>query len=150
MKTKADWNKRYMDLAHHIGEWSKEEVGVGCIIVNAENNRIISTGFNGRPEFLDGLHLPHKCGITHAEVNALVGLSSVLTMPVEQECKVYVTKPPCRECAEFLHSNINIQELITVPAKLDSSWLQSQCQAQEFFEAHDVTYTVYDISKELP
>lgn len=139
---KTDWNQRYMDLAAHVGSWSKQEVKVGCIIVNAENNRIISTGFNDRPKFLDGMMLPHKCGITHAEINALVGLKAITNFPFTQECHVYVTKPPCLECAQFLHHNINIKQVITVPADGNSSWLQSQCQAQEFLEANGVEWKV--------
>ena len=141
--TKDKWTARYMELARHIATWSKQEVKVGCIIVNAENNRIISTGFNDRPKYLDGLMLPHKCGITHAELNALVGLAAATPLPFAEECKVYITKPPCRECAEFLFHNINIKQVVTVPANAESSWLQSQCRAQEFLEAHGVEWKVY-------
>lgn len=137
------WDGRYMDLARFIASWSKQEVKVGCIIVNAENNRIISTGFNDRPKYLDGLMLPHKCGITHAEVNALVGLAAASTLPFTPECKVYVTKPPCRECAEFLFHNVNLKQIITVAADANSSWLASQCRAQEFLESHGVKWVVY-------
>lgn len=139
---KPDWDVRYMALANYIAMWSKQDVKVGCIIVNAENNRIVSTGFNDRPKFLDGMMLPHKCGITHAEVNALVGLKAITSFPFTEECKVYVTKPPCLECAQFLYNNIKLTQIITVPAKQDSSWLQSQCQAQEFLEANNVNWKV--------
>lgn len=137
------WDVRYMQLAATIAEWSKQPVKVGCVIVNAENNRVVSTGFNDRPKFLDGMMLPHKCGITHAEINALVGLKAITTLPFEPECKVYVTKPPCFECAQFLYHNINIKQIITVPADAESSWLQSQCQAQEFLESNGVDWKVY-------
>lgn len=136
------WDRRYMELAGQVGSWSKQEVKVGCIIVNAENNRIISTGFNDRPKFLDGIHLPHKCGITHAEINAIVGLSAITSFPFQPECKVYVTKPPCHECAQFLYHNINIKQVITVPADSASSWLSSQCRAQEFLESNGVEWVV--------
>lgn len=143
MFPKTNWNNRYMELAQHIAGWSKQDVKVGCVIVNAEDNRVISTGFNDRPKFLDGIHLPHKLGICHAEVNALVGLKAILTLPVTVECKVYVTKPPCRECAEFLWHNLNLKEIITVPADANSSWLTSQCHAEEFLEGNNVVWTVH-------
>lgn len=136
------WTKRYMELARHVASWSKQEVQVGCIIVNSENNRIISTGFNDRPSFLDGIFLPHKCGITHAELNALIGLNAIVQFPFVGECDVYVTKPPCRECAEFLYNNIRLKRIITVEADANSSWLQSQCQAQDFLEANGVEWVV--------
>lgn len=139
---KPDWDQRYMDLAHHVGSWSKQDVKVGCIIVNTENNRIISTGFNDRPKFLDGMMLPSKCGITHAEVNALVGLKAITEFPFTEECKVYVTKPPCLECAQFLWHNIKLMQIITVPADANSSWLTSQCHAQDFLEANGVEWKV--------
>lgn len=139
---KPDWDKRYMELATHVAAWSKQDVKVGCIIVNAENNRIISTGFNDRPKFLDGMMLPHKCGITHAEVNTLVGLKGITTFPFNQECKVYVTKPPCLECAQFLWHNIKLMQIITTRIDKLSSWMESQVQAQVFLEQQGVDYKV--------
>lgn len=140
---KNKWDDRYMALARHVAEWSKQDVKVGCVIVNTENNRIISTGFNDRPKFLDGMMLPNKCGITHAEINALVGLKAITAFPFTEECKVYITKPPCHECAQFIFHNINVKQIITVPANAESSWLQSQCLAQEFLESHGVEWNVY-------
>lgn len=140
---KNKWDSRYMELAKFIAGWSKQDVKVGCVIVNTENNRIISTGFNDRPKFLDGMMLPNKCGITHAEVNALVGLKAITAFPFTEECKVYITKPPCHECAQFIFHNINVKQIITVPANAESSWLQSQCLAQEFLESHGVEWNVY-------
>lgn len=142
---KPDWDKRYMELAAHVAAWSKQDVKVGCIIVNAENNRIISTGFNDRPKFLDGMMLPHKCGITHAEINALVGLKDITAFPFTQECKVYVTKPPCYECAEFLWHNIRLMQVITVPVDQTSSWTTSQLRAKDFLENRGVEWKVINL-----
>jgi dCMP deaminase len=43
------WDEKFINLATHIASWSKDKsTKVGCVIVD-EDNRIITTGFNGFP-----------------------------------------------------------------------------------------------------
>ena len=74
---KADWDARFMALARHIGDWSKDRsTKVGCVIVGPDND-IRATGFNGFPrnvrDDVDARHLrPAKYRWTeHAERNAI-------------------------------------------------------------------------------
>ena len=53
------WDKRFLDLAKHISEWSKDpSTKVGCIVVG-EDREIRSTGFNGFPRGIEDLSLIH-------------------------------------------------------------------------------------------
>ena len=100
------WDKRFLDLAKHISEWSKDpSTKVGCIVVG-EDREIRSTGFNGFPrgiedkqERLEDREQKYPM-ICHAEENAImhaarIGISLKGTT-------AYVTWPPCTRCARSL------------------------------------------------
>ena len=43
------WDERFIDLARHISQWSKDpSTKVGCVVIG-EDREIRSTGFNGFP-----------------------------------------------------------------------------------------------------
>ncbi len=47
----AKWDGRFLNLAKHISEWSKDpSTKVGCVVVGIDRE-IRSTGFNGFPAF---------------------------------------------------------------------------------------------------
>ena len=100
------WDKRFLDLAKHISEWSKDpSTKVGCIVVG-EDREIRSTGFNGFPrgiedkqERLEDREQKYPM-ICHAEENAImhaarIGISLKGTT-------AYVTWPPCSRCTRSL------------------------------------------------
>ena len=102
----SKWDLRFIELARHISEWSKDpSTKVGCVIVG-EDREIRSTGFNGFPRGIDDTSerledrnqkYPMIC---HAEENAImhaarIGVSLKGTM-------AYVTWPPCSRCTRSL------------------------------------------------
>ena len=100
------WDKRFLHLAKHISEWSKDpSTKVGCIVVG-EDREIRSTGFNGFPrgiedkqERLEDREQKYPM-ICHAEENAImhaarIGISLKGTT-------AYVTWPPCSRCTRSL------------------------------------------------
>ena len=102
----SKWDLRFIDLARHISEWSKDpSTKVGCVIVG-EDREIRSTGFNGFQRGIDDTSerledrnqkYPMIC---HAEENAImhaarIGVSLKGTM-------AYVTWPPCSRCSRSL------------------------------------------------
>ena len=72
------WDKRFLELAKHIAQWSKDpSTKVGAVIVD-DQRRIISTGYNG---FARGvLDIDERLSnrdqkldmIVHGEINAIV------------------------------------------------------------------------------
>ena len=74
------WDKRFLELAKHISDWSKDpstSTKVGCIVVG-EDREIRSTGFNGFPrgiedktERLEDREQKYPM-ICHAEENAIM------------------------------------------------------------------------------
>ena len=53
MSISKKWDDRFLELAKHISEWSKDpSTKVGCVIVG-EDREVRSTGFNGLPRGID-------------------------------------------------------------------------------------------------
>ena len=129
----TDWNQRFLSLAEHIAQWSKDpSTQVGAVIVDP-CRRIVSTGYNGLPQGVDDtdnrLHtreIKYEL-IVHGEINAILFAkqdllgSTLYTWPFM----------PCSRCA-----GIVIQSGIkTVVAPLNDSprWKDSFQLSQTMF-----------------
>lgn len=104
------WDKRFIALAQHIAEWSKDpSEKVGCVIVGPDRE-IRSTGFNGFPrgvrdnERLDNPKVKDLL-LVHAEENAIMHAARIGVSL--KGCIAYVTSPPCSRCARsFIQAGI--------------------------------------------
>ena len=96
----SKWDHRFLQLAHLVAGWSKDDsTGVGAVIVSPDK-RIVSVGFNGYPKGVDDtiLSRDQKLARTiHAEANALHFAGRDVT-----GCSIYVTHPPCSHCAAHI------------------------------------------------
>ena len=103
----TDWDKRFLQLAKHISEWSKDpSTQVGCVVVGPDRE-LRSTGFNGLPRGIEDneqrlnnreIKYPLIC---HAEENAIMHAARI-GMSLK-DCTAYVTWPPCTRCARSLN-----------------------------------------------
>ena len=102
----ANWNERFLNLATHISNWSKDpSTKVGCVVVGPDRE-IRSTGFNGLPRGIEDnsdrlnnreIKYPMIC---HAEENAIMHAARIgISL---KGCTAYVTWPPCTRCARSL------------------------------------------------
>ena len=102
----ANWNKRFLKLATHISDWSKDpSTKVGCVVVGPDRE-IRSTGFNGLPRGIEDnsdrlnnreIKYPMIC---HAEENAIMHAARIgISL---KGFTAYVTWPPCTRCARSL------------------------------------------------
>ena len=109
------WDARFLALAEHIAQWSKDpSTKVGCVIASSDR-RVVSTGFNGLPsgvedslERLTDRDLKYEMTV-HAERNAIINARRDLT-----GCRLYVTLRPCSVCAAMI-IQAGIAEVITPP-----------------------------------
>lgn len=145
------WDLRFLRLADHISQWSKDpSTKTGAVIVD-QNRRIISTGFNGLPQGV--IDLPQrymdrdeKYGmIMHADLNAILFAGrnlmgcTLYTMPIE----------PCDRCAAAIcQSGITRVLSICLTAEIALRW-ETFCQRartmlaernirQEWYDEYDV------------
>lgn len=120
------WNRRFLELASYISNWSKDpSTKVGAVIVD-QNRRIISTGYNGFPigvsddfERLENREFKYKA-ILHAEENAIMFAKRDLS-----NCSLYVSSlPPCSHCASLIIQS-GIKNVYTWDQEIPDRWIES-------------------------
>ena len=133
------WDGRFLSLATHISDWSKDpSTKVGCVVVG-QDREIRSTGFNGFPrgiadtdERLSDRDLKYPL-ICHAEENAIMHAARVGVSL--KDCTAYVTWPPCTRCARSL-IQAGIVEVVyagknSVPERWDEDFTRSTNMMKE-------------------
>ena len=108
------WDERYINLAKHIADWSKDpSTKVGAVIVD-DKGRIVSLGFNGFPQKIsDNERLNDRDEkynvIVHAEANAILFANkdlsgyTIYTYPFQ----------PCSRCAGLIIQS-GIKRVVTI------------------------------------
>lgn len=96
------WDQYFLAIAKTASIKSKDpKTKVGAVIVD-EDNRIVSTGFNGYPPGYDDSSVDWsnrdqiRSTISHAEENAI--LFSRISL---KKCKLYTTLAPCTNCLKM-------------------------------------------------
>jgi dCMP deaminase len=99
----AHWDERFLKLAHHVGQWSKDRTArTGCVIVDRDGI-VRSTGYNGfvrgvADEIEERHARPQKYEWTeHAERNAIYNAARIGV--AISGCTLYVNWFPCGDCA---------------------------------------------------
>lgn len=98
-----NWDEYFMGIAILSSKRSKDpKTKVGCCIVDPDDHRIVSIGYNGFPRNIyDDPAIwetdeKHKY-VIHAEINALLNAREPLNGKV-----LYVSMFPCNECAKAI------------------------------------------------
>ncbi len=104
LSERPDWDSYFIIMAYLISKRSTcKKLNVGCVITN--NNRVISTGYNG--------HIPgaphdsllesgHEQMTVHAETNAVADAAK--RGVILKDATAYVTHYPCINCTKTLIS----------------------------------------------
>ena len=103
------WREYFMLLAQVSALRSKDpRCQVGCCIVDPNNNKVISLGYNGFPRGIDDDIFPWSKNsnkyseqkfayVVHAELNAILNAGKALN-----GTHIYVTHFPCNECCKAI------------------------------------------------
>lgn len=126
------WDRRFMDLAKLVSSWSKDPVVKVGAAVRGSDNRVLSVGYNGFPAGIEDRENwlndkeTKRMMTVHAEVNAL------MYMPVvdARSATLYVTRPPCIECAKFIVAHGLIGRVICYRIPPESNWHQACKQGE--------------------
>lgn len=113
------WDKRFIQMAHLVKGWSKDDRPVGAVIV--QDRRIIGMGYNGFPEKV--IDLPERYAskelkrglIVHAELNAILHVDSKLLL---EDATLYATRFPCNECMKTI-SQVGIARVVSPGPEVD-------------------------------
>ena len=138
----SKWSDRFMELAEHVAQWSKDpSTKVGCVIVDKQN-RVVSLGFNGFPRGIKDLAERYNdketkyLFVAHAERNALDNA------PLSVEgCTLYSPLLPCNECAKSIIQK-GIKKVISYYPTEDRPNLNWEITKQMFLEAEVQLYLI--------
>jgi dCMP deaminase len=125
------WEKRFLELATTVGQWSKQEKKVGAVVVHTETRHVLGVGYNGPPPDFDDSLLTEENStdiVVHAEVNAIRNSSAV-----GDNLSVFVCLHPCAKCATILASEGRVKRIVCPPPITTGRWAKSQLEAINIF-----------------
>ena len=114
----AKWDRRFLDRAIALADWSKDATKVGAVIYDS-NNRPVSEGYNGLPRGLPDdteIYALDTRIVIHAEVNAILFARRDLT-----GCTLYVSQPTCALCAALIIQS-GISRVVYPKTSLPAKW----------------------------
>lgn len=134
----VNWKFRFINLAKHISEWSKDPSRkVGAVIVD-DSRKIIATGYNGFPagiednERYNNREEKYKY-VVHAEMNSIYNACLNGVSPKGATLFVWGL-PVCSECAKGI-IQVGIKN-VNIPASCltDPKWNESFKLSNEMFK----------------
>jgi dCMP deaminase len=144
------WDMRYLELAKHVAQYSKDpSTQTGAVIVD-KNNRVISMGYNGFPRGV--LDTPERYTdraiklkmIVHCEVNAMI----FAKVPLD-DCTLY-TWPfaSCSNCAGVvIQSGITRCVAPVIPEELKERWAESLLLSENMFSEAGIQLDYLEMEK---
>lgn len=133
----SKWQARFLDLAHHISQWSKDpSTKVGAVIVRSK--KVVGMGYNGFPNGVADTaqrlnDRPTKYNLViHAEANAILDAGRDA-----QGATLYCTLAPCNECAKLI-IQAGIKHVVFVD--MHDRLVGAQMLAEEMFREAGVTW----------
>ena len=143
-KDYISWDDYFMGVAMLASERSKDpSTQVGACIVD-ENNRILSTGYNGFPQGCSDEEFPWNRDdsngetkykfVVHAELNAILNAGGKSLVG----SRVFVTLFPCHECAKAIIQT-GVKEVIYLSDKYDGT--DSENASKRMLDAAGIKYT---------
>ncbi len=135
------WDYRFLDLAEHVGRWSKDpSTKVGAVIVRPDRT-IASLGYNGFPRGVEDAYTTREEKLlrtVHAEMNAILSAREPL-----HGCTIYVSPLfPCSNCAAAI-IQAGIKTVIARMGQPREEWAKSFQAAREMFRQAFVEFDIY-------
>jgi dCMP deaminase len=147
MNNKTKWDKNFLSLAQQIALWSKDpSTKVGAIIVN-KDKRIITTGYNGIPQYLNDNIKKRQIPpikyywFEHAERNAIYQAAKFGVSI--KNCILYTTLYPCTDCARGIIQSGIIRIVTLRRNKEKKQWIESWETAEEMFKEAKIKIKEY-------
>lgn len=128
----TNWNERFLALASHIAQWSKDpSTKVGAVIVRPDKT-IASVGYNGfargvedYPGRYEDRDAKLAC-VVHAEANAIVTAREPL-----HGYSIYVAGlPPCAQCSALIIQS-GISHVISFAGEVPDRWKENMAWGQQ-------------------
>lgn len=145
----SKWKRRFLDLAAHVAEWSKDpSTKVGAVIVSYDRI-VLGLGYNGfargvddSPERYDERSVKYKL-VVHAEANAIVNSRG----RIPSDATLFATKFPCSECAKLIIQS-GIGTVVCPPPSADGVWAEDAAFSKQMFSEAHVQVILYHAERD--
>ena len=131
MITDFEWQNRFIDLAFHIANWSKDPSRkVGAVLVNSDK-QVIGMGYNGFARGVDDDYYRYDdreqkySMIVHAEVNAILNSNGDT-----RDSSLFCTLCPCPQCMAML-IQAGVKEVFYMDIWTPETYDKASIQAKE-------------------
>lgn len=144
------WTNRFLNLAEHVSQWSKDpSTKCGAVIVDPQH-RIISVGFNGFPagvpdeqDLLGDRTIKYEM-VVHAEVNAIL----FAERPLHGLTLYTWPFPPCSRCASIIIQSGLSCVVSPIPKNDLALWHRHNCdRTVSMFQQAAVELRLIDLEK---
>lgn len=138
------WDERFLDMAAHVGSWSKDPgTQVGAVIVRPDRT-IASVGYNGFPRGVGDQYTTRDDKLlrtVHAEMNAILTAREDLA-----GCTLYVYPLcPCSTCAGAIIQS-GITTVVYPLAVPRPEWEASFMASADMFQQAGVQTIAYQVT----
>jgi len=121
---------------------------VGAVIIDNNSKKMISSGYNGFPRYLDDEKIPQSrpekyLYVVHAELNAILHAQRELA-----NCSLYVTVFPCSECMKAVIQT-GMKKVVYLNDLSGNDWEESKKATLKLAELAGVTVTKFDQQNEI-
>jgi len=138
------WDKRFLELAAHIANWSKDpSKKIGAVAVGAQG-QILAQGYNGFPRGIedsldryDNREEKYKL-VVHAEMNVIYN-ASYNGVSLNDSTLYVHGLPACSECAKGI-IQVGIKRVIMNRNETPPRWKESWKNTEKMFVEARVAY----------
>lgn len=149
MKKPLSWEEYFMTLALVASLKSKDKsTQVGAVIVDNKTKKVVSSGYNGFPRYLDDNQVPTSrpekyLYVVHAELNAILHAERSLS-----DCTLYVTVFPCSDCMKAMIQT-GIKRVVYLNELGGDNWEMSKAATMKLAELAGVEVDKFDGDNEI-
>jgi len=149
MNKPLSWEEYFMTLALVASMKSKDpSTQVGAVVADNQTKKVISSGYNGFPRYLDDDKIPQTrpekyLYVVHAELNAILHARRELN-----NCTLYATVFPCCECMKAIIQT-GIKTVIYLNDLAGDDWLEAKKATSKMAELAGVTISKFESENEI-
>jgi dCMP deaminase len=149
MDKPLSWDEYFMTLALVASLKSKDpSTQVGAVIIDDRTRKVVSSGYNGFPRYVDDDRIPQTRPekyfyVVHAELNAILHAEREL-----RNCTIFVTSFPCAECIKAVIQT-GIKKVVYLNELSGNDWDDSRAATEKLAGMAGVEIRRFEGSHEI-
>jgi len=145
----SNWDQRFLGLAHHISNWSKDPSRKLGAVAIGQNRQILATGYNGFPRGIaDEKSRYHTREVkykyvVHAEMNCIYNATEN-GVSLKGSTFYVCGLPVCSECAKGL-IQVGVKRVVAFSKDTPETWVESNKLTTKLFEEANIEYDCIEV-----